>query len=233
MGGIFGGSSGSSKVITRRQIPPPAWQESQLLSNLYNLANYTYYQPSPEFVSALRTYYKPSEEFVRTMENPYLSMLPYKEKIGDVLNRLASRGVVNSTVTQRALEKIGQYALERGRELKSQTLAALEEARRLSEADRIKRLALLEDAKQLAADRRYRNLFNLWSTLYQGRMGVPTTVQTATQPSMLSQALGQATGLGLGYWLGLGGGFGKIADAVSLLNPVTWAKELFGSTSGY
>ena len=215
MGGIFGGgSSGTTKVTTKRYIPPQTPIEASALSRLYDEALYDYYRPSEKFISALQVPYVPSEDFIRTMQEPYLSMLPYKEKIGKAINELARRGVLNSTITQRTLSDIGRWALERGAELRTRTLPLLEEARRLSKADEIKRLAMLEDAERLASDDRFRHLFNLWSTLYQGRMGAPTTVTSYDRPSLLSQALGEATGLGLGYWLGPGGGIGKIGGVL-------------------
>ena len=283
MGGIFGGGKSETKVTQTRDIPPPTQEETQLLRSLYNIAQTDYYQPSEyfqnvlmnyyrpssqllqvlgeyykpseEFKSILSKYYQPSKEFVETMKNPYLSMLPYQEKWGDYLNQMAIRGIINSTIAQNAMKELGQALAERAQELKTATLAQLEEAQRvsledqlrraqlldqaykqyltdrlqrailedelqrMSLADQLQRATMLEEAQKLSTDERYRMLFNLWSTLYSGRMGVPTvtSTQTTSGVSPFANVLGQAAGLGVGWWLGPGGGLSAIGSALGSL----------------
>jgi len=217
MGSIFGGGSSTTKVTQTRQISPATWYEKQLLSDLFNIAHTDYYRPSSYLMDVLSKHYEPSEDFIREMQNPYLSLLPYQEKWGEVLNRAATRGVINSTIMQDAMKELGQSLAERGRELRWAGLANLEQARRLALADEYQRALAREEALRYSIESRYKNLFNLWSTLYQGRMGVPTTIATSTGPSPFSQMAGSALGLGLGYWLGPGGGFSTIGSGLASL----------------
>ena len=217
MGSIFGGGSSETKVTQTRQIPHPTWYESQLLSDLFKVAHTDYYRPSSYLMSVLSKHYEPSTEFVREMQNPYLSLLPYQEKWGEILNRAATRGVINSTIMQNAMKELGQALAERGRELRWAGLANLEQARRLALADEYQRALAREEALRHSIEQRYKNLFNLWSTLYSGRMGVPTTIETKEGPGLFSQMAGSALGLGFGYWLGPGGGFSTIGSGLASL----------------
>ena len=343
MGSIFGGGSTETKVTQTRQIPPPTSQETQLLSDLFDIAHTEYYKPSEEFLDVLSKHYEPSEKYLETlaspytptpsftslvgqyyqpseeflkvmskhyepskelldvlakhyepspqfvseMSNPYLSMLPYQEEWGRYLNQMATRGVINSTIAQEAMKELGTRLAERGRELRWAGLQALEaarrqaledeyrrslereraiirsmedefrralekekaisaskmdqwrraleyerayrasledklrraeleeEARRRALADELARAATREEALRYSGEERYKNLFNLWSTLYSGRMGVPTTVSTTEGPSPFSQIAGSALGLGLGYWLGPGGGLSWLGSGLA------------------
>ena len=87
----------------------------------------------------------------------------------------------------------------------------LDVARRYALADELRRAAMREDAFRLSSDDRYNRLYRLWSSLYSGRMGTPTTVtERSGGPSMFSQVAGSAIGQALGYWLGPGGGLSRI-----------------------
>ena len=217
MGGLFGGG-GSTKVTQTRVIPPAGSQEVSLLSDLYGVARQGYYRPSSEFLQILQEYYQPSREFEQEARNPYLSMLPFQEKVGGLLNQMAQRGVVNSSITQNALNQLGRWTVERGRELRFHGLSALEAARQASLADQLRRVAMREDALRLSKDDRYNKLFRLWNSLYSGRMGTGTTITTQPKQGLFSQiageALGMGLGTGLGYWLGEGGGMKAIGGAV-------------------
>jgi len=209
--GLFGGGSKGVKTITSRQIPPATPMERSLLSEVTSLARTQYYRPSPYFLSVLSRHYEPSSEFVNEMRNPYISLLPYKEKWGEYLNRAAQRGIVDSTITQDAMKELGQALAERAAETRWRTLGLLEEARRTALADELKRAALREDALRLSQDSRFNRLYKLWSNLYSARLGTPTTITTSSGgPSLFGQAAGSALGLGFGYWLGPGGGIGKV-----------------------
>lgn len=199
---LLGGSkSSSTKVVQKRDIPLPTAEERRLLSNLIRLG-YHGYRPSSYFTGVLRTFYRPSEEFVREMQNPYVSMLPYQEKWGEFANRLAARGILNSTITQDALKELGKSLAERAAELRWKTLGLLETARQASLADQLRRAAMLEDARRLSIADEYNRLYRIWKTLYSGRMGTPTVTTSHYGPSLFSQALGQAVGLGGGIALG-------------------------------
>jgi len=231
MGSIFGGGSSETKVTQTRQIPPATWYEKQLLSDLFNIAHTDYYRPSSYLMDVLSKHYEPSEEFIKEMQNPYLSLLPYQEKWGEVLNRAATRGVINSTIMQNAMKELGQALAERGRELRWAGLANLEQTRRLALADEYQRALAREEALRYSTESRYKNLFNLWSTLYSGRMGIPTTIQTKEGPGLFSQMAGSALGLGLGYWLGPGGGFSTIGSGLASLLGLGGAGEAAAATA--
>ena len=188
------------KTTTERIVPPPSTEEKSLLANLLNATN-DYYKPSQDYLNVLAKHYEPSQEFIAEMKNPYLSMLPYQEKFGDLLNQFASRGVINSTITQDAMKELGQSLAERGRELRWQTLSMLEQARQRELQDESKRALMEEEARRMSLQDHYNQMYKLWATLYSGRMGVPTTITTQKGPNPWSSVLAQALGTGLGAML--------------------------------
>jgi len=254
-----------SRVLSELQTPyAPSTSTMDLLTKPFDFSSDIY--ETLKSPISLPEGYHPSEEFTEAMKDPYVSMLPFQEKVGSALNDLAAKGVVNSSITQNAMNQLGRWATERGQELKTQGLMALEAARQqealdalkraqyeseynlrrsgllaelekaaeaetiknallseqlnqASSADALKRALLEEDLSrisQASQNEQLDRLFNLWSVLYQGRMGTPTTVTSYSNPNsgLLSQMLGTATGLGLGYLLGPAGGFGAIASGL-------------------
>ena len=239
----FGSSGGgSTKTTTKRDIPSPTWQEKTLLSDIMNArgdyyrpsgrfwdVTSQYYAPSDYFMSQVYNPYTPSAEFTQTMRNPYVSMLPFQEKVGETLGQLANRGVLNSSIGSQALNQLGRWAVERGAEMRNQTLMALENAIRASYEDAwkralggenaysqmlqdiLKRTAMGEEAMRMSLEDMWRRIYQPWAVMYQGRMGVPGTVTQTTESSGggLGGLLGSAVSLGLNYALpGIRGLFG-------------------------
>lgn len=267
---IFGGGDdereATQTVYQTRDIPPPSPEEKQLLTRLYDLSLQPYspsnrilgllqrsYTPSTTLTGLLANqYYTPSKEYEEVLKNPYLSMLPYQQKVGETLNLLANRGVVNSSVAQKALAQLGEALAEKGKEMRLATLAELEKAKIASEEDRLKRAMALEELTKAAEayniqkglqeeslqkqayDDQFNRAFQLFAQLYSGRMqSAPvSTVSTSVQPAppgMFPQILGTGLGLGLAHWLGTGGGLSAIGSGISsLLGKIGgWLGSLF------
>lgn len=261
---IFGGGDDEREVTQTvyqtRDIPAPSTEEKQLLTRLYELSLQPYrpsnrviellqrqYTPSTTLTSLLANqYYVPSREYEEVLRNPYLSMLPYQQKVGETLNFLANRGIVNSSVAQRALAQLGEALAEKGKEMKLATLAELEKAKIASEEDKLKRAMALEELMKAAEafniqkglqeeslqkqafDEQFNRAFQLFAQLYSGRMqsapvsSVSTTVQPAP-PGIFPQVLGTGLGLGLASWLG-SGGLSTIGSGIA---------SLFGKIGGW
>jgi len=233
MGSLFGKSE--TKTVTTRNIPGQSAEERQLLSQLVDLSNKPY-TPLPELQQTLRTFYEPLPQTVQTFSNPYLSMRPYERKWGDFLNTFAQRGVLNSTITQNAMRDLGQSLAERGAELKTRGLGLLEGLRQQSMADKLHRLSALDQLQQQGLDKQYQKMFNIWNSLYAGRMGTPpTTITTQSGPSPFGQALGTTLGMAGAYYLPVGissigsglsslfGGGSQIAMAAPSMVPAATA----------
>ncbi len=92
----------------------------------------------------LQNTYQPSKEAIEKLMNPYVATEPYREQLGSILNSLARRGVVNSTITSRAMERLGKVWLDRARELQERGILGAEELRRAAAAQGL-------TAKNLAA----------------------------------------------------------------------------------
>jgi len=241
----LGSSGGSTKTTTKRDIPDPTREEKTLLGRMMDYTDqyYTpsgrfwdvtgrYYQPSDYFMSQVYNPYSPTEEFVTAMKDPYVSMLPYQEKVGQTLNQLAQRGVINSTIGQGAMDQLGRWAVERGAEMRNQTLQALEAARYKAAqdawqraiggekayqdmmADELKRTLLGEEAMKGVYGDMWNRVFQPWSVMYQSRMGVPANVtQTAERSGggLLGQLAGTAGTMGLSY---------ALSNPTSVLTPL-------------
>ena len=106
----------------------------------------------------LENTYKPSEEAINKLMNPYVATEPYKEQIGSILNKLASRGVVNSTITSKAMAKLGKEWLDRARELQERGILGAEELRKAAAAQGLTAKNL---AARLALDK-YATDLNAW-----------------------------------------------------------------------
>ncbi len=226
MGSLFGKSE--TKTVTTRNIPAQSSEERQLLSQLVDISNKSY-TPLPELQQTLKTFYEPLPQTIQVFSNPYISMLPYERKWGDFLNTFAQRGVVNSTLTQNAMRDLGQSLAERGAELKTRGLGLLEGLRQQSMANKLQRLSMLDQLQQKSLDKQYQKMFNIWNSLYAGRMGTPpTTVTTQTGPSPFGQALGTAMGIAGSYYLpiglsSLGSGLSSLfssGSGISAANPL-------------
>ncbi len=74
--------------------------------------------------------YKPLDKSIQRLMNPEVAIQPYKERIGSLLNQMSRRGVINSTVLERELNKITQSWLDRARELQEKGILGAEELRK-------------------------------------------------------------------------------------------------------
>ena len=92
----------------------------------------------------LENLYQPSKEALDVLMHPYKSTQDYQEALGMVLNQLSKRGVVNSTLTTRAMEKLGRSWMERARELQERGVLGAEQLRQAAAAQGL-------TAKNLAA----------------------------------------------------------------------------------
>lgn len=106
----------------------------------------------------LENTYKPSEEAINKLMNPYVATEPYKEQIGSIMNKLANRGVINSTITSNALEKLSRTWLDRARELQERGILSAEELKKAAAAQELTAKNL---AARLALDK-YMTDLNAW-----------------------------------------------------------------------
>lgn len=206
-----GGGKGSSSQTTTRNIPKQSAQEASLQTGLFNygqtgLNNANSVQNMANNAingidwnslvsgsNALLSGNLPSS-FATARQNALNADL--QGTVGNAISNLGSRGILNSSVTNSALNNISQNA--------SDTLAKNYTSDLGTYSGLLNNASSVPSQLTNLSNNMYAPASGLFSTLYNGRMGSGGTTTTTSGGSGLFGTLGTIAGIGLGN-----SGFGK------------------------
>jgi len=190
---LFGSSDQINWISPSQLVEPPSKEETNLLRRLYTTAN-----TSLGFANTLNTqsfnYLKKALDSVNKISQGQLPdsykravEFRFKQDLGGILDNYAKRGIVNSSITQKAIND----ALSKANDL---SVNYLNQALSLAQAPYLLATSAKNDYLQLPS--------NLYSQLNSSRYRITAQpIIRSGSPGLLTSALGGAAS-GLGFRLG-------------------------------
>ena len=190
---LFGSPDKVKWTDPRKMIAPPSPQEKALLGKLYPYALSSFGRSSAVGNKAYGLLQKSFDNLNKIsnfeLPDPYKRAIEstFKDQLGRVLNETAKRGIVNSSITQGAIND----ALRKTFEMKANLLP---QALQMSVAPFSTLRDIEKDYLQMPS--------NMWAQLMNARYGVRAMpVVQKGSPGLLG-ALGMGAGAGIGAYLG-------------------------------